>query len=227
MFEYRMHTHDNFDRAARRRRPRRHHTTLIAAALGLGAACAPTVGRDLSNVPIGQVGFDDLCGLQNYFDALTVKKEAAPRIVSSTDIENDTDVRTFRNGRTLFAFDTDFQLATLRRILKENWKNLPPELDVTHQINVSVHWFERAGLRRLVTSSDVELIFNGQVTALPYQVCLSELLFGAPVYHERREALGLAPPPTALPLTLPPDADAGAPDDAGADGSPVAPSRVK
>ena len=45
--------------------------------LGLVGLCTcashPSVQRDLSKMPPGQVGFDDLCGLQSYFDAIAIK----------------------------------------------------------------------------------------------------------------------------------------------------------
>src|SRR5665213_503074 len=40
----------------------------------VGVGCGIVVSRDLSAVPPGQVGFDDMCGLQAYFDALEIER---------------------------------------------------------------------------------------------------------------------------------------------------------
>ena len=37
----------------------------------------------------GQVGFDDMCGLQEYFDALEIETSPPPRVVSALDLEGD------------------------------------------------------------------------------------------------------------------------------------------
>jgi hypothetical protein len=199
--------------------------------LALALSCAPTVvGRDLSKIPAGQVGFDDLCGLQGYFDALAVDSATPPRLVSAADVEGHTDFGAVRGGLARFAFETDFQLTTMRRILNDNWRRLPPGVATARRIEVEVHWSERAGLRRVVTDSDAELIVDGVSSSLPYQICLSELLFGDPLYRQRRDVLGLAPRPTAHPLTVPADRDGGAAGgaagagrpDAGSDAAPAA-----
>ena len=56
-------------------RSRRHHllVTVCLAATVLGAACGIGIRRDLSTIPPGQVGFDDMCGLQDYFDTIEAK----------------------------------------------------------------------------------------------------------------------------------------------------------
>src|SRR5262249_12733619 len=48
-----------------------HALFLIAIVSSLGGmACGIGIKRDLSAIPQGQVGFDDMCGLQDYFDGL-------------------------------------------------------------------------------------------------------------------------------------------------------------
>jgi len=172
--------------------------------LGLAACfvlvtCGPVLKRDLGKIPVGQVGFDDLCGVQDYFDTLELKKAAPPRLIASAQIEGDK----VRGGRSRFAFETDFQLATARRILDDNWRRLPDDLAAAKRIDFEVQWSDKGGLRRVVTTEDAKLILNDKEQfSLPYHVCLSELLFGAPIYHQRRDALGLAPLPTARSLIL-------------------------
>ena len=169
--------------------------------LGVAAlACGVGIQRDLSAIPPGQIGFDDMCGLQGYFDALEVKAAKPPVQVSAVELENDAK-RPVRGGKALIAFSGDFQLGHLRRVLNENWKRLPEPVATAKKIELEVYWSEKAGVRRVVTERDAEMIINRQSHPLPYHVCLSELLYGEPLYRQRRETLGLPlpPPPRAAP----------------------------
>jgi len=47
--------------------------TVCLAATALGGACGIGIRRDLATIPPGQVGFDDMCGLQDYFDTIEAK----------------------------------------------------------------------------------------------------------------------------------------------------------
>jgi len=212
--------------ALRSRGPATSRRGLTAVAMGAGllaSACGPGVKRDLSTVPVGQVGFDDLCGLQSYYDTIAIKQATPPAVIDAADIERISEGNTARGGRARFAFETDFQLTTVRRVLEENWKDLPPGLSAAKRIELNVTWSERAGLRRVANNSSPELVADGVAVSLPYHVCLSELLFGEKIYQRRREVLGLAPRPTAHSLALGPDA--GAPsDDAAAEDGGLAPS---
>jgi hypothetical protein len=175
-------------------------TALLAwlALLGLGpwsAACAPTIKRDLSKIPAGQVGFDDMCGLQSYFDDIEARKEPAPILVSSTEFETQRGGHALRSGRSRFGFEGRAQIFTLRRVLDENWDRLPEAVVVSPRVDLDVYWSERDGLRRVVSNRNATLIAssNGQDFPIPYHVCLSELIYGAPLYHARREVMGLGP----------------------------------
>jgi len=196
---------------------------IALAAQGLGCA-GPAVKRDLSAIPVGQVGFDDLCGLQEYFDEIALKMVAPPDLVDGADIEQVSRSTTARGGRARYAFQTPVQLATVRRVLDQNWKNLPPKLGTAKRIDLAVNWSERAGLQRVANDSKPELFVDGVATPLPYHVCLSELLFGEPLYRQRRAMLGLPPPPAPAnpPLALPPPpAPIPAPDAGAAAPAPV------
>lgn len=180
----------------------------------VGAACAPAIRRDLSQIPAGRVGFDDLCGVQTYFDRLAMKIGEPPTLVSATEVQG----RGLPSGRSRFRFETELQLQAVRQILAEDWKRLPEDITTATRIDVEVRWAERSGVRRVVTNEDAELTVGGAQSPvpLPYHVCLSELLFGEPLYRQRRVALGLGPLPsppaivgTAFPVA-----------DAGLDGSP-------
>ncbi len=169
-------------------------------ALAALVACHPAVRRDLSRVPAGTVGFDDMCGLQTYFDAIAAGKAAPPDLINATDLEGGKAQprpgeapAPSRGGRARFAFQTDFQLQTVRRILTENWKRLPDKVSTARRIDLEVQWSSKAGVRRVVTEVDADLLIGGATWKLPYHVCLSELLFGEPLYRQRRESGAGAP----------------------------------
>ena len=189
---------------------------LVAQALGCGGIA---VKRDLAAVPVGQVGFDDLCGLQEYFDEIALKMVAPPDLVDGADIEHVSKSATARGGRARYAFQTPVQLVTVRRVLEENWKNLPPKLNSARRIDLAVNWSERAGVQRVANDSKPELFLDGVATPLPYHVCLSELLFGEPLYRQRRNMLGL-PALTPPPSSAAPSPGAAPPPGTGAAGPP-------
>ena len=199
----------------------------LAAALAT-VTCGPALKRDLSKMPVGQVGFDDLCGLQDYFDTLEMKQELPPKLVSSSQIEGETS----RGGRSRFAFETVFQLETVRRVLNQNWRRLPDGVGSAQRLDLEVQWSDRGGLRRVLTTEDATLIVGEgasgdggsatQEVSLPYHVCLSELLFGAPIYHQRRDVFGLAPLPLPSSMVVKENGDGGASSDSGARGGPAA-----
>jgi hypothetical protein len=177
-----------------------HHRLLVTvclAAIALGAACGIGIRRDLSTIPPGQVGFDDMCGLQDYFDTLEAKLATPPSLVSAVDMENQANARV-QGGKNRFSFETEFQLKQLHRVLDDNWKSLPEPLAKADRIDIEVHWSAKAGVQRVVTDSDAELIVGRESFALPYQVCLSELLFGAPLYRQRRLMAGRGLPYKSL-----------------------------
>src|SRR5689334_22135513 len=103
-------------------------------------ACSIAVRRDLSTVQPGQVGFDDMCGLQEYFDALEIQTSPPPRIVSALDLEGTSGGKRVRGGKERFAFENDFLLKHLRRVLNENWRRLPETVDTASKIELEVRW---------------------------------------------------------------------------------------
>ncbi len=87
---------------------------------------------------------------------------------------------------------SDFLLKHLRRVLNENWRRLPEPIATATEIEIEVRWSEKAGAKRVVTDQPSELIVGSQSWSLPYQPCLSELLYGAPLYRQRRRDVGTA-----------------------------------
>src|SRR5579863_5570930 len=192
------------------------HLTKPARILFLGAvvssiaavACGIVIKRDLSATPVGQVGFDDMCGLQEYFDSLEGKVSKPPAVASSVDLEGVDGQKTVRGGRVMLVYEGEFLLTNARRVLEANWRRLPESLATTDKITIEATWAERAGVKRLVTDKDAELLVDGKSYDLPYQVCLSEFLFGAPLYKQRQVLWGLHDPSTRRPLQLALDASA-------------------
>ena len=170
-------------------------------------ACSIAVRRDLSTVQPGQVGFDDMCGLQEYFDALAIKTSPPPRVVSAADIEGTSGGKAVRGGKERFAFENDFQLSHVRRVLNENWRRLPETVGTAPKIEIEVRWAEKAGTKRVTTDQDAEMTIGGQAYSLPYHPCLSELLYCEPLYRQRRVMWGLPLP--AVAAAKPPSVDGG------------------
>jgi hypothetical protein len=174
----------------------------------IGAAgCGIALRRDLTALPPQSVIYDDMCGVQSYHDAIESGKSKGPRVLLSSDmgkVDGDRPI----GGTATFGFDDEFTLNQLRRVLSENWDRLPPQVMTAQQLKVGVQWAEKAGVRRVVTTHDAEISDGKTTWYLPYQVCLSELIYGAPLYKTRRAMLGLpelpADAPPAPPAEIPP-----------------------
>ena len=193
---------------------------MVVGLVVLPVACGIAIRRDLSALPAGQVGFDDMCGLQGYFDALQIGTSPPPRVVSALDLEGAaagaTGGKPTRGGRERFAFENDFQLKHVRRVLNENWQRLPDGVATATKIEIDVRWAEKAGSKRVVTTEPVELEIGSETVSLPYHICLSELLYGEPLYRQRRAMWGL-PLPGPATAAVAPSADAGSRDSGTAD----------
>ncbi len=201
---------------------------LVSLFSALGAvACGIAIKKDLSKVPQGQVGFDDMCGLQEYFDSLEAHVAKEPQVANSLDLEGGDGIKTVRGGKARLVFQGSFLLKNLRRVLNDNWQRLPEELATAEKVELEVRWAERAGVRRVVTDQPAEMIINNESYDLPYHVCLSEFLYGAPLYKQRQVLWGLPNPSANLPIPILTEnggADAGAviqTTDAGAPPSPM------
>jgi hypothetical protein len=176
---------------------------LVAVVSSLAAvACGIAVKRDLSTIPAGQVGFDDMCGLQDYFDSLEAKVAKEPAVASALDLEGGDGQKTVRGGRVRLVYEGEFLLKHARRVLNENWRRLPESVATANKIEIEVRWAERAGVKRIVTDQDAEMFIDGRDYYLPYHVCLSEFLFGAPLYKQRQVLWGLPNPAAKIPLDL-------------------------
>jgi hypothetical protein len=192
---------------------------LSAVAFALTAvACGIAIKRDLSTIPQGQVGFDDMCSLQDYFDSLEAGVTKEPVVVTSLDLEGGDGIKTVRGGRARLVFEGEFLLKHLKRVLEDNWRRLPESLADAKKVEIEVRWAEKAGVKRVLTDQDAELFVGGESYSLPYHVCLSELLYGAPLYKQRQSLFGLPNPVSQKPLDL--GLDGSAPDDGSEPGAP-------
>jgi len=97
----------------------------------------------------------------------------------------------------------------VRRVLTENWRRLPETIGSASKIELEVKWAEKAGARRVVTDQDAEMTIGGESYTLPYHVCLSELLYGEPLYRQRRVMWGLPLPALPAAAAKPVAADGG------------------
>jgi hypothetical protein len=176
----------------------------IIVLCALAAACGIGIRRDLSGMRPGRITYDDLCGLQPYFDALEQPRNAGkgPKLLLSIGAEGRSGVS---GGRDLWSFQTKLAVKHLKRVLKRNWSSLPEELWRARRVRIQVEWVNRAGIQRVVTGKDAELIIRGESYALPPHPCLSDLLYGAALYRERRETLGLPSPITDMERLMAPD----------------------
>jgi hypothetical protein len=188
---------------------------LFVGVVSASVACSIAIRRDLAAVPAGQVGFDDMCGLQEYFDALEIKSARPPRVVSALELEGASAGKRVRGGKERFAFENDFQLKHLRRILNENWRRLPESVEAADKIEIEVKWSEKAGAKRVVTDEEAAMTIGTETFSLPYHVCLSELIYGEPLYRQRRAMWGLPLP--GMPARPAADGGAPAPDGRAAD----------
>lgn len=179
-----------------------------AAALAGAVGCGIGIGHDLSQMTPQAVIYDDVCKVQDYFDAVAIGQEKPITVVSTSEVSKGND--NALGGITTFAFESDPHLRLVRRVLTENWSKLPEKLMKAQKVELRVKWAEKAGVRRVVTTEDAQITFDGNNAFLPYHICLSELLFGAPLYRTRRDLLGLPP------LAMPPDAAPAPPRDGGA-----------
>ena len=173
------------------------------ALVGLVAACGIGIRRDLGHVPTGRVGYDDLCGLQEYFDTLEAKPTKGPKLILSVGAEGSGPTT---GGRDVWSFQSRLSIRRLRAVLRRNWSRLPDALLAARRVRIEVEWVDRAGIKRVVTGKDASVSAARSSWSLPPHPCLSELLYGAAIYRERRATLGLPPIVSDLERATRPDA---------------------
>lgn len=168
------------------------HVALALSAGGALVGCGIALQRDLHTVKPAEVVYDDMCGLQEYFDALHDLTIQPPEAVFERELAGKNDKAL--GGRIRYRFTTDFQLHYLHELLAKNWKRLPAPLMSAKEVDLEVAWAEKAGVRRVITEEPATLEADHKTYELPYQVCLSDFLFGSDLYDTRRTVLQLPPP---------------------------------
>lgn len=159
----------------------------------VGGCAGVSVRRDLSETNPSDVVFNDLCGLQEYFDALKDSTLAPPPETFARDVTSDDGMQAL-GGRKRFRFENEFQLHYLRQVLENNWQEVPIEIAKASRVELEVTWSQKAGIPRVVTDEEALMSVGPKTWALPYHVCLSDLLFGEPLYDSRRAMLNLPDP---------------------------------
>jgi hypothetical protein len=147
-------------------RTRRRALPLAGLSLLLAAGCGLSVKRDLSLVKPAEVVFDDMCGLQEYFDALKDTSQTAPTEVFARDITRDETSKPL-GGRKRFKFDNEFQLKALRKVLSDNWNKIPDEVDRASIVELEVSWADKAGVARVVTTEEALLAVGPRAGRCP------------------------------------------------------------
>jgi hypothetical protein len=182
----------------------------LCGAVGL-LACGVGVKRDLSKSTPNQVLMDDTCGLQDYFDEISAKAVDPPVLVHSQEIENVAKDQTM-GGTSSYSVGPGLSRATLRRLLDENWKPLPPHVASAERLELNVRWAEKASSRWVVTNENWVLRADGRSYDMAFHPCLTSFLFGERLYSLRREMLALPAPPPSIVKVHTAQPDAGAPD---------------
>jgi hypothetical protein len=168
------------------------------AAIALPLACSPAPRRNLATIPQRQITFDDMCGLQDYFDQRNAAHAPPFRVIDeqSTTAEG---TQPDEHGRmqhiqvgdgTYVITDRDAR-RRLRRLLRDEYVRLP-RLHFGGQegeVHVRVEWWSSGQMRRLRPDRRIEVATEREVVTLPFDPCVGEFLFGAPVYALRRHVL--------------------------------------
>jgi hypothetical protein len=175
--------------------------TVFAAALAslLLGSCGPASRRDLASIPQRQITFDDMCHLQDYFDQRNAS-HARPGFRSVEESSNETaetepdengHMRRAVIGEGTYIVSDRRARRRLRQLLDEEFDRLPPFLIVGPGIEVRIHvgWWASGQMRRLRPDRTIVLSNGPQTAELPFNPCVGEFLFGAPVYALRRSFL--------------------------------------
>ncbi len=226
---------------------------MVTTALLSTAGCGPTVRRDLSAVPQRQITFDDMCRMQDYFDQRNASHarrgfraiEETSNETAATEPDEHGRMRRAVIGEGTYVVSDRSARRRLQRLLADEYTRMPA-FDVTGdgvRVHVHVGWWASGEMRRLRPDRPIVLSSGDQTVELPFNPCVGEFLFGAPIYALRRTVLeaeaarargeipvatGASLPPVDQPLDTESPVDAGLapsgiPGDASAPPRPVSP----
>ena len=205
------------------RYPLRVRSYALVAALALCAACGPSSRRSVRD-PAPQMTFDDLCGLQEYFDERRANTLAAPKPLDEVMTTNDKGVTM---GEGTYRLADALVRKRFARLLREEYSGVDAKIvkavaSSEGDVSVRVRWWDTGKIRRLRIDGDVILTTTAGTLELPANMCVSDLLFGDQIYEMRARYLrnevdmATAKTPPALPepsasAAAPPSASAPAP----------------
>lgn len=135
--------------------------------------------------------FDDLCGLQEYFDERRTNMLAPPKALDETVATND---KGLTMGEGTYRLSDAVARTRFARLLRDEYSGVDPKIikavaasegDVT----VHVKWWDSGKIRRLRTENDVVLKTSVAEVELPANMCVSDLLFGDQIYEMRARYL--------------------------------------
>jgi len=106
-------------------------------------ACGVGIRRDYSTIPAGQVGFDDLCGLQDYFDTIEARWPGS-RAWSAASTRRTPATSASRAARTGSPSRPRSSSQPAPRAGSELGR-LPESLATAERIDLEVHWSGKAG----------------------------------------------------------------------------------
>jgi hypothetical protein len=177
-------------------------TSIPFAALAAGfvlVSCGPSSRRDLSAIPQRQITFDDMCHLQDYFDQRNATRarpgfralEEASNETAETEPDEHGRMRRAVIGEGTYLVADRRARRRLRQLLDEEFQGLP-SLEMTSPgtaVRVHVAWWASGQVRRLRPDRTIQVSTGERTLELPFNPCVGEFLFGAPVYALRRSFL--------------------------------------
>lgn len=178
---------------------RRFADGLVLFVLVSCVGCGPTVRRDLSTIPQRQITFDDRCRMQEYFDQRNAS-HARPGFHAVEEISNETTanepdehgrMRHAMIGEGTYLVSDRSARVRLQRVLADEYADLPAFDARADGVQVTVHvgWWASGEVRRLRPDRRIVVSNGRQTVDLPFDPCVGEFLFGAPVYALRRSVL--------------------------------------
>lgn len=171
--------------------------TFLVTALTL-PSCGPVSRRDLSTIPQRQITYDDMCRLQSFFDQRNAPQSPPARTVDEQSTETERTepdehgrLRRVMIGEGLYVVTERSARRRFIQLLQEEYDRLPRELLDTHspEIRVHVEWWASGQMRRLRPDREIEVTNQHGSVRLPFNPCIGEFLFGAPIYAMRRHFL--------------------------------------
>lgn len=171
----------------------------VLAASVVVTSCGPSSRRDLSAIPQRQITFDDMCHLQDYFDQRNATRshpgfravEETSNETAETEPDENGHMRRAVIGEGTYLVADRRARRRLRQLLDEEFQGMPAVDLMAPGTTVRVHvaWWASGQVRRLRPDKMIQIATAERTVELPFNPCVGEFLFGAPVYALRRSFL--------------------------------------